>query len=92
MRDVRNSRDMTQQDLADGMGVTIGWISQLENGKGQLTHEMLVRACFALDCKPNDLVDTPPKVNDELAELTALLGSLDHDKLPLALKLLKTLE
>lgn len=45
VRGERERQDMTQQDLAERVGVRRLWITQLENGKGNTTIDPLLR-CF----------------------------------------------
>jgi transcriptional regulator with XRE-family HTH domain len=45
----RTGWDMTQKDLAKKLGVTVGFISNIETGKKRLTLETLLSYCRKLD-------------------------------------------
>ena len=56
----REYRGLSQQRLADRIGVTHGAISQLENGHVSYTQGMLEALADALSCTPADLVGRLP--------------------------------
>lgn len=47
---------MTQVQLAEKIGCSVQMISALEQGKRELSVEMLLRLCYALTCTPEDLL------------------------------------
>jgi DNA-binding XRE family transcriptional regulator len=46
---------MTQKDLAKELGITVSWLSKIENGKQIPNMSLAVRLAFALHCKVDDL-------------------------------------
>ena len=52
----RYIRRMTQEQLAEQIGCSSQMISALEHGKRELTVDMLLRLCRALNCSPADLL------------------------------------
>lgn len=60
VREWRKHRGLSQEDLAEKIGVTHGAISQLENGIINYTQPMIEALAFALACEPRDLVGRPP--------------------------------
>jgi transcriptional regulator with XRE-family HTH domain len=58
IKELREARGISQQQLADMVGTTNQQISHLENGKRKLTIEWLQRLARALGCSPFDLVQT----------------------------------
>ena len=57
LREVRESRGMTQAVLASLVGVGQGYISALENGNFTPSFEVLIKLARALDCSLDELVD-----------------------------------
>jgi len=57
LREVRESRGMTQAVLASLVGVAQGYISSLENGNYTPSFEVLIRLARVLKCSLDELVD-----------------------------------
>jgi antitoxin component HigA of HigAB toxin-antitoxin module len=57
IRELREARGLTLEDLAHRVGTTNQQISHLELGKRQLTVEWLRRLAKALDCHPWAIVE-----------------------------------
>jgi transcriptional regulator with XRE-family HTH domain len=53
---IRLGRGFSQQDLADKTGLTVRYISRLENTAPNLTLEVIEKLTKGLGCSPNDLV------------------------------------
>lgn len=64
----RMHRKMTQDALAEKIGVTSGAISQLENGLINYTQPTLEAIARALECSPADLLYGPPAKTEDEAE------------------------
>lgn len=60
----RKKRGMTQEELADAVGVSAPSISQLENGKQGFTDTTLLALSEALNCSPGDLLMRNPLDED----------------------------
>lgn len=69
----RKEKNITQQQLADMVGVSKPTISLMENGKQNITIELLCRICNALDV---ELTLHNKEVNNTIAEITRLAKSL----------------
>lgn len=52
---LRKKSKVTQLQLAKYLGVSQGFISQVENNQAQLTYEMAMNAAVFLDCQMEDL-------------------------------------
>lgn len=59
-REWRKSRGLTQEELADRIGVSTSTISQLETGKQGFTDTTLALLADALSCSPGDLLMRNP--------------------------------
>ena len=57
LREVRQRKFMTQQELADAMGTTKANISRIENGKQAPFPSTIKRLAVALGVPPEELVD-----------------------------------
>lgn len=56
----RKSKGLTQEELAERIGVTPGAISQLELGRVNYTQNMLEAIANEFDVKPGDLLNVDP--------------------------------
>jgi transcriptional regulator with XRE-family HTH domain len=63
LRDVRQKRNVTQQQLADIAGMSLTYISNMENGLKVPSLTTIIRIAVALDCKVMDLVGAFDKVD-----------------------------
>lgn len=61
IREWRLYRNLTQEQLAERVGVTHGALSQLERGLINYTQPMLESLAFALQCDPADLIMRNPE-------------------------------
>jgi len=55
---IRLGRGLSQQDLADKTGLTVRYISRLENTAPNLTLEVIEKLTKGLHCSANDLVSS----------------------------------
>lgn len=71
VREWRKHRKMTQEHLAELVGVSTASISQLETGKQGFTDTTLYALATALGAEPGDLLSYPPAFDDDgLYEVT----------------------
>lgn len=72
---------LTQEKLAERMGTSPEWISQVERGVGRPSVEMLLKLAQALETTPAALVETAcsgsPTIGSEAVELVTLVRRLD---------------
>jgi transcriptional regulator with XRE-family HTH domain len=60
IREWRKFRGLTQERLADRMGITRGYVSQVEKGLRRYDQHFLEAAAEALNCEPADLIMRDP--------------------------------
>ncbi len=60
LREWREYRDLTQQQLADRLDTTSATISRIESGKRDYTGDFLWAAAYALNCHASDLISRTP--------------------------------
>jgi transcriptional regulator with XRE-family HTH domain len=60
IKDWRNYRHLTQEQLGGRVGCSKSHISQIENGKGQFSQPLLYSLAEALSCDVGDLFSPPP--------------------------------
>lgn len=65
LRQWRDYRHLTQEELADKAGLTAPSISQLENGIQGFTDKSLAELATALGCTPVELLGRDPSVKDD---------------------------
>lgn len=61
IKTTRNIRNITQNEMADALGVNQTFISQLENGRRVPTLEMTERIADLLDCSIDGLLERDTK-------------------------------
>lgn len=59
IREIREARGLSQEDLAQALNTFNQQISHLELGKRRLTWEWMMRIAGVLECHPTDLVAAP---------------------------------
>ena len=88
IREWRKYRKLSQERLAEQLGVTHGAISQLERGITSYTQPMLEALAEAMSCTPADLLMRDPKVT---STSSSILDGLDAAKREEALRFIEYL-
>lgn len=57
LRDLREKRGETVRSLAEQMGMSFAYLSEMERGVKVPSLTTIIRIAIALDCKVTDLVD-----------------------------------
>lgn len=73
IKEIRKKRKLTQEELANLVGVSKQQIFRLEKGVRKLTQEWLIKISKALNCNIEDLLDKsdiPSIKQDEFSVLT----------------------
>lgn len=64
LRDIRNEKGLTLREVSD-FGVALGYISEIERGRKEVSSEVLETICQGLDVKLSDvLIRTANKMRD----------------------------
>ena len=53
----RNQKKMTQEQLAEQVNLSLGFISQVERGVTSMSLDTLVDVCNSLDCSAGDILE-----------------------------------
>jgi len=61
IRQLREKKGMSQQDLADDCGITQNQVGRIERAEINTTVKTLVKIANALDIEPKNLLDFPLK-------------------------------
>ncbi|WP_281309562.1 helix-turn-helix domain-containing protein [Flavobacterium flavigenum] len=61
VRQIREKKGLSQQDLADDCGITQNQVGRIERAEINTTVKTLVRIANALDVEPKELLDFPLK-------------------------------
>jgi transcriptional regulator with XRE-family HTH domain len=56
IKTMRTIRQLKQSELAEQAKVSAGFLSDLENGKRDVSTKRLIRICNVIDCSPNLLL------------------------------------
>lgn len=76
IRAIRNARKMTQEQLAEAVGVGVTHISHIETGNSILSLQVVINIINALNCSADELLfmdvqKASPEINGWLTELVA---------------------
>lgn len=74
IKELRQQKEITQQQMAENAKITPGFISQIENGRKKVSLETLLSICLALNVTLNELltgnqITLDSDYNKEYAEL-----------------------
>lgn len=69
IRLIRKARGLTQENLADGVGVTFQQVQKYEKGTNRVSCSMLIRICEQLEAHPMDILPPLSSVAHPLTEL-----------------------
>jgi transcriptional regulator with XRE-family HTH domain len=92
VREWRKFANLTQEQLAERLGVTKGAISRMEQFKRGYNQATLEAVANVLQVRPADLLSAPPTPNDPEAEFLFLARKIavNREKRKLAANLLKS--
>lgn len=77
----RIHRGLSQEKLAERIGMSKGNISQLENGHIPYGQETLEKIALALNCAPSDLLERHPDESEPLWAIIKRLAPADRKRL-----------
>ncbi len=83
MKQFRQKKSFSLQDLATITGVSKSYLNEIENGKKYPKHDKIAQLATALNCSYDDLVST--KLDKSLAPITEILQSDFFKEIPLDL-------
>ena len=83
MKQFRQKKNFSLQDLATITGVSKSYLNEIENGKKYPKHDKIANLASALNCTYDDLVST--KLDKSLAPITEILQSDFFKEIPLDL-------
>ena len=91
IREKRSGQRLTQEELAEKVGLSTGMIGQIERGETMPSIESLDAIIKELCIDPRSLFgDTPPS-NTELAELYMIASRMNSDQRHLLLKIARAI-
>lgn len=76
----RNEKNLTQQELADKIGVTDKAISKWENGRGMPDYSLFKPLCEALDINVLELLNGKKEVKLKKEEEQSIINYIDYSK------------
>ena len=89
LREWRDYRNLTQEELAEMVGISHGAVSQIERGEVGFTQRSLEAFAKALSCKSGNLIDRNPIA--DTFEPIKLFERIPASRRNLAIQMLKTL-
>lgn len=93
IKQVRKSRRLTQEHLAEALGVSVGYISQIERGVTKISLDTLAAVATRLDCELSELATGVSVSHAHYleGELAQLVGGMDGQQKKLLLGIAKLL-
>lgn len=92
LREWRIFRGLTQQQLADKLGTSKGYLSDLERGLRRYNQDLLEKAAEELQCKPADLISRDPSdPPSQSAEIITMLDRIPARNQDIAKRMLRSL-
>lgn len=76
----RKARGLTQQQLADQVGIDRSYLSNIETGRRRYDQPFLEAAAARLRCTPADLISRDPANGDDLEQLVASLSGDNRER------------
>ena len=91
MKQIRKSRGMTQERLAEALSVSVGYISQMERGVTKINLETLAAVAAHLNCDLSELVTGVTTLQDGYLdrELSQLVARMDGTQRKMLLEMAK---
>ena len=91
IKQVRRSRDMTQERLAEALSVSVGYISQIERGVTKINLDTLVAVAAHLNCELSELVTVVSVLQGRYleGELAQLVDQMDGRQRKMLLEVAK---
>lgn len=83
MKQFRQKKSFSLQDLANATGVSKSYLNEIENGKKYPKHDKIAQLAGALNCTYDDLVST--KLDKSLAPIAEIIQSDFFKEIPLDL-------
>lgn len=80
LREWRKHRGLTQQQLADRLDSSKGYVSDLENGKRRYNQDLLEALAYALMCEPADLLIRNPLQEDAIWSIWETVPEADRPR------------
>lgn len=90
----RKSLGKTQENMAEALQVSVGYISQVERGITKISLDTLSNICDFLDCSPAEVLEGTAPNNSRymLNDLGEILKTLSHEKKKLLFEIAKVLQ
>lgn len=86
LKEVRNAKGLTQEQLAELINKEVGTINRIETGKNFINSETFAQLCNALDISPSVLLTLKPQIMlkdhiDYMKAITELLQTFPQSTL-----------
>ncbi len=91
---VRKERGWSQEQLAERVGISTQYVSNIERGKENPTLDLLLRVAQALKVSPAEIFDLEARGLDRKtlqAEIRKVIETQDIERLRIALKVLRAI-
>ncbi|WP_419784291.1 helix-turn-helix domain-containing protein [Maridesulfovibrio sp.] len=91
IRKLRKGLNLSQQQMAEQVGISYKYLGEIERGEVNLSVEILMKISNSFQIEPGNLLASNERGHSNLLEAQVVLGEFSNEQLELALDLLKAL-
>lgn len=81
IREWRLHRELTQEQMAERVGIDKSYLSKIENGKKRYDQPFLEAAAEVLRCTPADLIERDPSTSARIWEIYDKMSAAQQEQL-----------
>jgi transcriptional regulator with XRE-family HTH domain len=92
IRQFRTHNDLSQAELADGMDISINFLSEIENGKKGFSYETLYKLCSEYKISADYILFGKSTDSAKTGDIVDIANHLDDEKLAVVIDYLHALK
>lgn len=90
LKEWRLHRGLSQDAVADAIGKSSNYLSELERGKKRYNADILEALADVYECTPSDLLGTDPEASQDSSEIVNIWAHISPEKRGQARQILET--
>ncbi len=92
IRELRKSLQLSQQKMAERVGISYKYLGEIERGKVNLSVDILMKISNSFHIEPGKLLVSKSKGNDSLLKAQAILADLSPQQLEIIMDMVDVLK
>ncbi len=92
IRELRKSLQLSQQKMAEQVGISYKYLGEIERGKVNLSVDILMKISNSFQIEPGKLLVSKSKANDSLLKAQAVLADLSPQQLEIIMDMVDVLK